>query len=49
MPFDATGMVLITDALLAEGLDEAAVGKVMGGNAVRVLRSALPRGSASVV
>jgi microsomal dipeptidase-like Zn-dependent dipeptidase len=42
VPFDATGMVLVTEALLDEGLDEDAVGKVMGGNAVRVLRAAFP-------
>lgn len=42
VPFDASGMALVTDALLAEGLDEDVVGKVMGGNAIRVLRAALP-------
>jgi microsomal dipeptidase-like Zn-dependent dipeptidase len=42
VPFDASGLVLVTDALLAEGLDEASVGKVMGGNAIRVLRAGLP-------
>ena len=42
VPFDASGLVLVTDALLAEGLDEASIGKVMGGNAVRVLRAGLP-------
>jgi membrane dipeptidase len=42
VPFDASGLVLVTEALLAEGLDEESVGKVMGGNAVRVLRAALP-------
>jgi membrane dipeptidase len=42
VPFDASGMVLVTEALLAAGLDEDAVGKVMGGNAIRVLRAGLP-------
>jgi microsomal dipeptidase-like Zn-dependent dipeptidase len=42
VPFDASGMALITEALLAEGLDEASIAKVMGGNAVRVLRAGLP-------
>jgi membrane dipeptidase len=42
VPFDASGMVLVTEALLAEGFDEAAIGKVMGGNAIRVLRTGLP-------
>jgi membrane dipeptidase len=42
VPFDASGMVLLTEALLAEGLDEPSIHKVLGGNAVRVLREALP-------
>jgi microsomal dipeptidase-like Zn-dependent dipeptidase len=42
VPIDATGMVQITDALLEIGLDEDAVAKVMGGNALRVLADALP-------
>jgi microsomal dipeptidase-like Zn-dependent dipeptidase len=42
VPFDATGMPLVTEALLAEGLAEADIAAVMGGNAVRVLRAALP-------
>jgi microsomal dipeptidase-like Zn-dependent dipeptidase len=41
-PFDTTGVVQVTDALLAEGLDEDAVSKIMGGNVVRVLRQTLP-------
>jgi membrane dipeptidase len=41
-PFDATGMPLLTDALLADGLSEADIAAVMGGNAVRVLAGALP-------
>ena len=42
VPFDASGMALLTQALLDEGLDEASIAKVMGGNAIRVLRAALP-------
>jgi membrane dipeptidase len=42
VPFDASGMVLVTEALLAEGFDEEATAKVLGGNAIRVLRAALP-------
>jgi microsomal dipeptidase-like Zn-dependent dipeptidase len=41
-PFDATGMVRITDALLEEGLREDEIGKIMGGNAFRVLAETLP-------
>lgn len=41
-PFDATGMPLLTEALLAEGLSEENIAAVMGGNAVRVLAAALP-------
>jgi microsomal dipeptidase-like Zn-dependent dipeptidase len=42
VPFDASGMALITDALLAEGFDEERVSQVLGGNAIRLLREALP-------
>jgi microsomal dipeptidase-like Zn-dependent dipeptidase len=41
-PFDTTGLVEITDALLAEGFTEAQVGQVMGGNVFRLLSEALP-------
>jgi microsomal dipeptidase-like Zn-dependent dipeptidase len=41
-PFDATGLVEITDALLAQGLSEAEVAGVMGGNAARTLAALLP-------
>ena len=41
-PFDASGMPLLTDALLAEGLSETDIAAVMGGNALRVLAAALP-------
>jgi len=42
IPFDATGMVQVTDVLLAEGFDEAQVGAIMGGNAIRLLAAGLP-------
>ena len=41
-PFDAAGLVELTDALLASGLSDDEVSKVMGGNALRVLAEALP-------
>ncbi len=41
-PFDATGIVEVTDALLAEGFTEAQVEQVMGGNVFRLLSEALP-------
>ncbi len=42
VPFDASGMVLLTDALLEAGLDDDEIAKVMGGNAFRVLADTLP-------
>jgi microsomal dipeptidase-like Zn-dependent dipeptidase len=44
VPFDVSGMAVLTAALLAEGLDEAEVASVMGGSAMRLLREALPSG-----
>jgi microsomal dipeptidase-like Zn-dependent dipeptidase len=44
VPFDASGMALLTAALLAQGLDEATIAKVMGGSAIRLFRTALPPG-----
>lgn len=41
-PFDASGMPLLTEALLVEGLSETDIAAVMGGNAVRLLTGALP-------
>ncbi len=41
-PFDATGLVQLTDALLRLGLSDEDVAKVMGGNVFRLLRDTLP-------
>ena len=41
-PFDSSGWALVTDALLQEGFSEADIRKIMGENAVRVLREVLP-------
>jgi membrane dipeptidase len=41
-PFDATGLVQITDALLREGFNEGEIRKIMGENALRALQSYLP-------
>lgn len=41
-PFDAAGLVELTDALLAAGFSDDEVARVMGGNAVRLLSDALP-------
>ena len=43
VPFDTTGVVQITDALLAEGFGEEEVRAVMGGNVFRLLAETLPR------
>ena len=58
VPFDATGLVLLTDALLDAGLDDDAIRKVMGGNVRRLLadvaaltrpaRETVPARSASI-
>lgn len=42
MPFDATGLVQITDALLAEGFSDEEVAAIMGGNLIRLLKTTLP-------
>jgi membrane dipeptidase len=40
--FDASGLPAVTQALLAAGLSEESVRKVLGANALRVLRAVLP-------
>jgi len=42
LPFDASGMPLVTEALLDEGFSEEEVGLVMGGNVLRLLAATLP-------
>jgi membrane dipeptidase len=42
VPFDAAGLVHLTDALLDVGLDEVAIRAVMGGSVLRVLDETLP-------
>lgn len=44
VPFDATGVVQITDALLDDGFSPASIRAIMGGNVLRVLRGALSSG-----
>jgi membrane dipeptidase len=41
-PFDATGMPLLTEALLAEGLSGSDIAGIMGLNATRLIRAGLP-------
>ncbi len=41
-PFDAAGLVALTDALLAEGFSEAEITAMMGGNTLLLLRENLP-------
>ncbi|MGH9751538.1 MAG: dipeptidase [Blastocatellia bacterium] len=41
-PFDATGVVQITDALLREGFNENEIRKIMGENVIRMLQFHLP-------
>ena len=42
VPFDATGLVQLTDALIDAGLDDDQIAKVMGSNAIRLLAETLP-------
>src|SRR5947209_7409174 len=42
-PFDTTGVVQVTDALLAEGFGEDEIRMIMGGNVFRLLFETLPR------
>jgi membrane dipeptidase len=42
-PFDATGVVEITQALLDEGFSDEEVALIMGGNVLRLLSETLPR------
>ena len=42
-PFDTTGVVQITDALLAEGFSDEEIRLIMGGNVLRLLSQTLPQ------
>ncbi len=44
VPVDASGLALLTEALLDEGFGHDDIVKIMGGNALRVIRAALPAG-----
>ncbi len=43
VPFDSSGLVKLTEALLRQGFSESEVRMIMGGNAVRVFRQTLPQ------
>jgi microsomal dipeptidase-like Zn-dependent dipeptidase len=42
VPFDASGLVLLTDALINEGFSNDDIAKIMGGNALRFFAENLP-------
>jgi len=42
-PFDTTGLVEITDALIAEGFSDDEIRMIMGGNIIRLLSQSLPQ------
>jgi microsomal dipeptidase-like Zn-dependent dipeptidase len=42
VPFDATGLPLLTEALLQEGFTPREIEQIIGGNVVRVLQETLP-------
>jgi len=42
VPFDASGLVVLTDALIDAGMSDDEIAKVMGGNAQRLLADVLP-------
>ena len=44
VPFDAANLAALTQALMDEGLTEAQIAKVMGGNMIRYLSETLPEG-----
>jgi microsomal dipeptidase-like Zn-dependent dipeptidase len=45
VPFDATGMVQVTDALIREEFGDQEIAAIMGGNALRLLMASLPVGA----
>jgi microsomal dipeptidase-like Zn-dependent dipeptidase len=42
-PFDAAGLIAITDALIEQGFTDDEIRLIMGGNALRVLKGGLPK------
>jgi len=42
VPFDASGVPLITEALIAEGFSDNDIALIMGGNVLRLLSEYLP-------
>ena len=42
-PVDVSGMPLLTEYLMKAGFTDEEIGKILGGNAVRVLRQVLPQ------
>ncbi|MGE0502135.1 MAG: dipeptidase [Rhizobiaceae bacterium] len=43
VPFDASGMVLLTEALMKAGFNAGQIGQIMGGNQIRFLMENLPQ------
>jgi microsomal dipeptidase-like Zn-dependent dipeptidase len=42
MPFDVTGIPLITEALIRAGFSDRAIGQIMGGNVEHLFSVTLP-------
>ncbi|HTV70165.1 MAG TPA: membrane dipeptidase [Rhizobiaceae bacterium] len=42
VPFDTSGLVLLTEGLMNAGFSEADIAKIMGGNQIRLLEQGLP-------
>ena len=42
VPFDTSGLVLLTDALIQEGFNDEEIAKIMGGNEIKFLMENLP-------
>lgn len=47
-PFDTSGLVLITEALMNEGFSDGEIEKITGGNVIRVLKATLPQAQLTV-